>query len=243
MTPGMRQSRLLDGWLWLRDAPGVQAVLAGIAAAGMFVAGVAMVFAGQDWLSGPPPTPPESVRTAELAVPEVVPQAHSGVHATKLPSLPRAVPLSLDIPGIGVHTSLMKLGLKPDGTIAVPPLGRHAPAGWYRYLSAPGEPGPAVILGHVDSAREGPAVFYRLGDLKPGDRFTVRRSDGWITTFTVRKIGVYEKTEFPSDAVYGSVPGSEVRLVTCGGPFDRSVHHYRDNIVVFANLTGAQRAS
>ncbi len=163
-------------------------------------------------------------------------------HKSALPLLPRAVPISLDIPAIGVHTSLMKLGLNKDGTIAVPPLGAAVPAGWYRYLSSPGERGPAVILGHVDSRREGPAVFYRLGDLKPGDRFTIKRSDGWTTTFTVWRIGVYAKTEFPSEAVYGPVPGPEVRLVTCGGPFDRSVHHYRDNIVVFARLTAAKRA-
>lgn len=234
-----------------RLAPRAQAVLASGASAVMFGSGLGLVFGGQDWLAGPPPVPSQSVRVAELPV-EAEPIAEAPVQQSasagrarpnRLPLLSHAVPRRLDIPAIGVHTSLMSLGLRPDGTIDVPPLGKRAPAGWYRYLASPGEPGPAVILGHVDSAREGPAVFYRLGDLKPGDRFTIRRSDGWITAFTIRKVSVYEKTSFPSDAVYGSVRRAEVRLVTCGGPFDRSTRHYRDNIVVFATLTGATRAA
>ncbi len=231
----------------------MQATLAGLCAALMFAAGLKLVFGGQDWRSGPPPVPPNSVRVAELPITDLAPVAASdpvtpGRPATGgvaghpgQPVLPRAVPRRLDIPAIGVHSSLMSLGLRPNGTIDVPPLGARAPAGWYRYLSAPGEPGPAVILGHVDSAREGPAVFYRLGDLKPGDRLTIRRSDGWVTTFTVHRVGVFQKTAFPSDAVYGQVTGSEVRLVTCGGPFDRSTRHYRDNIVVFARLSSVSR--
>src|SRR6266540_2780718 len=95
-----------------------------------------------------------------------------------------SVPVHLDIPAIGVSTPLITLGLNADGTIAVPPLQRDAPAGWYRYLATPGEVGPAVILGHVDTARDGPAVFYRLHQLRPGDTVGVRRMDlSWSSRF------------------------------------------------------------
>lgn len=154
----------------------------------------------------------------------------------------RSVPLTLDIPVIDVHTSLISLGLNPDRTIALPPLRHDAPAGWYKYLSTPGEIGPAVILGHVDSARDGPAVFYRLRQLRPGDQVSVGRADGSIAVFTVRSIARYPKDHFPTDAVYGPLPTPELHLITCGGSFDTLRHHYRDNIVAYAQLTGTRPA-
>jgi len=111
----------------------------------------------------------------------------------------------VNIPAIGVHTALMSLGLNPDGTIELPPLKGGAPAGWYKYLAAPGESGPAVILGHVDSAKDGPAVFYRLRELRKGDQISVIRADGRTARFTVRSVAKYSKNHFPSDAVYGPV--------------------------------------
>jgi sortase (surface protein transpeptidase) len=156
----------------------------------------------------------------------------------KVRALGPSVPRTLDIPAIGVHTPLISLGLKPDGTVEVPPLDRDAPAGWYKNLATPGEAGPAVILGHVDSARDGPAVFYRLRDLQPGDRISVGRTDGSKVRFVVRSVARYPKKDFPTAAVYGPSPRAELRLVTCGGSFDALRRHYRDNIVVFAAMTG-----
>ena len=130
------------------------------------------------------------------------------------------------------------LGLNADGTIAVPPLRRNAPAGWYRYLPTPGEVGPAVILGHVDTARDGPAVFYRLHELRPGDTVTVRRADGSTAVFTVRQVAEYPKSAFPAQTVYGSVDYPALRLITCGGSFDQTHRQYRTNVVVYATLTG-----
>jgi sortase (surface protein transpeptidase) len=158
------------------------------------------------------------------------------------PSLRASVPLSLSIPTIGVQTKVMSLGLKRDGTVALPPLKGNAPAGWYKYLSTPGEPGPAVILGHVDSAKDGPAVFYRLRELRAGDQLSVGRADGSSAFFTVRSVARYPKDRFPADAVYGPVSSPELRLVTCGGSFDAVRHRYRDNIVVYASLTGGSPA-
>ena len=157
--------------------------------------------------------------------------------------LGRSLPLSLDIPTIGVHTRLMTLGLNRDGTVEVPPVTRTAPAGWYKNLSTPGEAGPAVILGHVDAERGGPAVFYRLKELKKGDDLSIDRADGRTAYFTVRSVARYPRTDFPTDAVYGSRPDAELRLVTCGGSFDPIQRHYRDNVVVYATMTGSTPTS
>ena len=147
-----------------------------------------------------------------------------------------SVPVHLDIPAIGVSTALMELGLNPDGTIAVPPLRAGAPAGWYRNLATPGEVGPAVILGHVDTARDGPAVFYQLRDLRPGDEVSVRRADGRTAVFGVDRVAEYPKSQFPSEDVYGAVDRPVLRLITCGGTFDRLQRSYRGNVVVYATL-------
>jgi hypothetical protein len=153
--------------------------------------------------------------------------------------LARSTPTRLDIPSIGVSTPLMSLGLNADGTIAVPPLRTDAPAGWYQYLATPGETGPAVLLGHVDTARDGPAVFYRLRDLHPGDRLSVRRADGRTAVFAVDRVAEYAKSDFPAAAVYGSVDRPVLRLITCGGTFDHVHRQYRGNVIVFATYAGA----
>jgi sortase (surface protein transpeptidase) len=108
----------------------------------------------------------------------------------------------------------------------------YARPGWYAGGIAPGEVGPAVIAGHVDSAR-GPAVFYRLRDLKPGDVVEVARGDQWVK-FRVVASERHPKDQFPTDRVYRPTPVPELRLITCGGTFDRNRRSYEDNIVVYA---------
>jgi hypothetical protein len=110
-----------------------------------------------------------------------------------------------------------------------------AVAGWYDLDPRPGQLGPAVILGHVDSYT-GPAVFFRLRSLLPGDIITVR-SGGQTLRFAVTKLLTYARDHFPTMAVFGSTPDPELRLITCSGPFDRSTGHYTDNLVVFAIRT------
>lgn len=124
--------------------------------------------------------------------------------------------------------------MRADGTPQLPPLTHHSPAGWLQTLASPGEIGPAVILGHVDSAADGPAVFYRLGELRPGDRVAVDRADERTATFIVTSVVAVPKDRFPADEVYGPVDRPALRLITCGGPFDAARGHYRDNIIVFA---------
>lgn len=148
--------------------------------------------------------------------------------------LPRSVPTRLTIPAIGVDTPLTGLGLQADGTVEVPPVAAHAPAGWYRESPTPGQLGPAVILGHVTVGKYGDGVFVRLASLRPGARVTVRRADGSDAVFTVYAVRTVEKDRFPTSDVYGDTTRPELRLITCGGP--RTGGGYRDNVVVFAAL-------
>jgi hypothetical protein len=142
-------------------------------------------------------------------------------------------PVRLDIPRIGVSTGLQRLGQAPDGTVEVP--GDWDVAGWYAPGPRPGDPGSAVMLGHVDS-KSGPAVFFRLRQLRRGDRIEVTRDDRSRVRFVVARIDQYDKRRFPTDDVYYPTLTPTLRLVTCGGTFDRSSGHYRANIIVFATL-------
>ncbi|WP_158892018.1 class F sortase [Amycolatopsis anabasis] len=149
--------------------------------------------------------------------------------------MPRAEPAAIDIPKIGARSTLAPLGLNPDHTVEVPPVTQPMQAGWYTYGPAPGEVGPAVILGHVDGNKQ-QGIFYRLKELAPGDRVAVSRKDGSTANFVVRQVDQVDKNQFPTDAVYGDTAGPELRLITCGGSFDRAAHSYRDNIIVYASL-------
>jgi sortase (surface protein transpeptidase) len=144
-----------------------------------------------------------------------------------------ALPVRLEIPGIGVSTALERLGRARDRTVEVP--SDWDVAGWYAGGPRPGDPGSAVVLGHVDS-RTGPAVFYRLDELRPGDRVEVVRADGSRVRFRVDRSERYAKTRFPTAEVYYPTLTPMLRLVTCGGPFDAAAGHYRDNLIVFASL-------
>jgi sortase (surface protein transpeptidase) len=142
-----------------------------------------------------------------------------------------AAPVRLRIPSIDVDTGLEALGRAPDQSIEVPR--QPSSAGWWAGGPRPGQVGPAVILGHVDS-KTGPAVFFRLGELEAGDEVLVERADGTTARFLVTTLERYHKAEFPSELVYYPTVKPELRLVTCGGPFDSSTGHYRDNLVAFA---------
>lgn len=142
---------------------------------------------------------------------------------------------SLEIPSIGVSTPLLSLGLNGDRSMEVP--ADFSRAGWYRYSPVPGDVGPSVIAGHVDS-RSGPAVFYRLTELVAGDLVTVRYADGRTAEFAVTTIEQHPKDAFPHQRVYGETTGAELRLITCGGVFDTARGAHRDNVIVYATLVG-----
>lgn len=169
--------------------------------------------------------------------------AASRVHATTTgPWLPRSEPVWLDIPAIGVHSGLLQLGLNPDGTMQVPPLfALPSEAGWYKYSVTPGQIGPSIIVGHVDTYR-GPSVFFSLDALQPGDTVDVTLADRTLAIFRVTSVRSYLKTSWPWRTVFGPTSYAGLRLITCGGAFDASTGHYLSNIVVYASLAGSQRA-
>jgi len=148
---------------------------------------------------------------------------------------PVAAPVSLTIPLIGVQTQLITLGLTSTGALQVP--STTSVAGWYTGSPRPGAIGPAIIVGHIDSFT-GPGVFYRLSELKAGDRVYVKRADGTLVEFRVTSVQTYLKDQFPTEDVYGPVPDPELRLITCGGAFDYATGHYLSDIVVYATEVG-----
>jgi sortase (surface protein transpeptidase) len=142
-------------------------------------------------------------------------------------------PTDLAIPRIGVRSELIDLGLQEDRSVEVPEDPQIA--GWYTGGPKPGEVGPAAIIGHVDS-HTGAGIFHRLRELRPGDDVHVRRADGSVVSFVVQGIEKHPKDEFPTERVYGNTDTPQLRLITCGGTFDRSERSYTDNIVVYAQL-------
>ena len=151
------------------------------------------------------------------------------------------MPVAVDIPAIGVHSKLLHLGVNADGTIQVPSLDARADeAAWYKYSAAPGEMGTSVIEGHVDTYL-GPAVFFRLGALHPGDSIDVRLADGVTAVFRVTGVRQYPKSRFPAKTIYGATGFAALHLITCGGVFDYTTRSYLSSTVVFASLTSARR--
>jgi len=207
------------------------------------VGGVVAVGVGlQQATAGPPPAPPVSAPStpptpAPPAVASVAPAPDHAAAAQELSAktMPRSRPVSLTIPAMGiVDSSLVDLGKEADGTLEVPT--DYGQAGWFEPGPAPGQFGPAVIAGHVDS-KAGPAIFYRLGELQPGATLSVTREDGSTAEFVVDKVERYPKDAFPTAAVYGdTTQRSELRLITCGGEFDSGTGHYVDNVVAYAHL-------
>jgi hypothetical protein len=168
----------------------------------------------------------------------VAPAAYAPASPGDTRVLSRSEPTHLLISRVGINTDVMSLGLNPDGTVEVPPDTPDAPAGWYRNLASPGEDGPAVILGHLDSP-EDKGVFFNLGAVRPGDTVQVSRRDGSVVTFTVDMVAAFSRGAFPTAGVYGATEHPGLRLVTCGGRFSPS-GGYEDSVVVFASLTGSK---
>lgn len=197
-----------------RRALGLACIVVG---AGLVVAGLAPAMPWRGAVSEPAPgTPARAVARPVAPSPDVA--------VTN--------PLRIAIPSIDLVANLAPLGLEPDGSLAVPE--DFSLAGWYTDGPEPGEPGPAVIAGHVDS-RDGPAVFFRLRELIPRDLIVIETEEGASLTFAVERVERHAKDRFPTAAVYGSTTRPALRLITCGGSFDRATRRYRDNLVVFAS--------
>lgn len=203
-----------------------------VTAAGALAVGVAALLGG----CGDDPEPPPAPAAAPAAPLAAVPTLPAPAPAEPAPVRPASHLTSLSAPAIGVRTGpLMELGLDGDGALEVPP--DAVTAGWFELSPSPGEVGPAVIAGHVDY-RGASGVFARLDELAPGDEVSVQRDDGSTAVFDVYRVERYPKSGFPTEQVYGDTAGPELRLITCGGVFDRGTGHYLDNVVAYARLVG-----
>ena len=196
--------------------------------------------AGQATAAHAAPAASASPATPNMAVSE--PTIRPALDINGPPGPPPAVPsrgsppVRLRIPALGVDSSLASLGLNSDGSIEVP--ADFNQAGWDDKGPAPGEVGPAVVLGHLDSYT-GPAVFARLASLKPGAEILIIRQDGMQLRFVVERVASFSTDAFPTDQVYGVTSGPALRLITCGGNFNVGRGRYSANVVAFATLTQA----
>lgn len=213
------------------------AVILVVLAVACVAAGVTAILAGTSGSSSPPPRP-DMAAAGQLphhmtasAMP--APTGSATPSPTQSGTLPVSKPTALDIPSIGVHSKLLDLGINRDGTLEVP--GKPLQAGWFHGSPSPGQTGPSVILGHVDSKETGPAVFYRLGAMKPHQQIRVTRADHTTAVFTVDAVRSYEKKAFPTLDVYGNTPDPELRLITCSD-WNTSTHSYDGNTIVYAHL-------
>ena len=211
-------------------------------------------------LSSPPPPPPpaDPVAPVPAVVPPVPPATSPPSVSPESPEpvpvraaatrpdpgpwtvssgpLPASPPVRVDIAAVGATAPIDPLGLNPDGTLEVPV--RFSRAGWYTGRPTPGETGPAIIVAHRAS-RRGPGAFWHLPDVRPGQEIVVTRADGSRVAFVVDRLEQHPKSAFPTEAVYGPTPETALRLITCGGPFEPALgDHYRDNVIVFARMTG-----
>jgi LPXTG-site transpeptidase (sortase) family protein len=174
-----------------------------------------------------PPSPSAATRTQDAG------PATSVADRIRGPALPRSAPTSLRVPRLGLDRPLVRLGVDPAGALEPP---QHPEdVGWFTGSVTPGETGPAVLAGHV-TWNGVPAVFFRLGAMRVGDRLEVDRADGRTATFEVVEVRRYAKSRFPTQRVYGAVDHAALRLITCGGRYDARRHRYADNVVVFADL-------
>lgn len=148
-------------------------------------------------------------------------------------ALQKSEPTELSIPDIGLSTSLTSVGKQPDDTLEVPK--DASIPGWYRLSPTPGEIGPSIIVGHVDSP-EGPAIFWRLREMKTGQIISLKRKDNTTISFKVTEVLQFEQNNFPTERVYGNTDHSALRLITCGGAYNRLTGSYSHNTVVFASL-------
>lgn len=150
------------------------------------------------------------------------------------PYLSESEPVRLRIPKLSIDTTFTPpLDILASGEVQVPD--SNTEVGWYKYSPTPGEIGPAVVLGHVDSYT-GPAVFFYLGQLEPGDDVFIERQDGTVAHFKVDSLERPKQVEFPTERVYGNIAHAGLRLITCSGIYIKGQQAYTHNLIVYASL-------
>lgn len=181
---------------------------------------------------------PRPLMAEDAAQPAAQPAEQPAEQAAALPPSP---PIRIVIPKTGTDAPFVGLGLEASGQLAVPDPNDRRLAGWYKDGVAPGSPGTAIVVAHVDT-KTGPAAFYGLGTLEPGDTAEITRADGIVATFRVESVELFDKKAFPSTRVYADTADAELRMLTCGGSYDKQNGGYQSNVVVFAKLTGTRPA-
>ncbi|WP_051832705.1 class F sortase [Streptomyces katrae] len=182
-------------------------------------------------ITGVPPSPSAAPAGGSSIPVPGLPVAHAPLAAS--------VPARVDVPSMGIQAPVISRGLDAQGAVDPPPFDRPGTVGWWGGGAKPGEAGAALLVGHVDTASK-PAVFYGLSSARPGGTVRVVRMDGSVAEFTIEDVRVYERARFDAHRAYGPrVPGrAELRLVTCGGTYDKAAKEYTANVVVSAYLTG-----
>ena len=177
--------------------------------------------------------PRPALKPAAAAKP-AAPAAQSGPESLS----PEGIPTLLTIPALGIKAPVVVTGTDPDDVPETPPFDRPDEVGWYGRTASPGSDGASVIWGHLDTPKQ-TAVFLYLRDLRPGAEIRVDRDDDTEATFAVERVDTYPDEGFPSDVVYDDPGYPALRLVTCGGAFDRKKRAYLSTVVVFARLTAS----
>ena len=154
--------------------------------------------------------------------------------------LAASTPQRVSVPSIDAESSLVATGLKPDGSLEVPPVSQPMQASWFDGSPTPGEVGPSVILGHVNGNGHA-GIFARLNEVTAGAEVMVDRADGQRAVFRVSRVETIPKSSFPTDLVYNDTPNPQLRLITCGGEYDRANRNYLSNVIVYADLVDVQR--
>lgn len=221
--------------------------LVAAACAGLVLAGGGAIGWAASQQVGPPPAPPTAVVTkgatpspSTSTSPSADRTTDEGRGAPPSPAvaeaMPASAPVSVRIPAIDVSAPVHGLGLDAQGRLMVPSRERYDEVGWYDGSPTPGEVGPAVLEGHVTGSGHDPSVFFRLGEVRPGDRIEVDREDGTTAVFEVTTVRSSPKADFPRIDVYGATKGPELRVITCGGTYDATARRHLDNVIVFAEL-------
>jgi hypothetical protein len=185
----------------------------------------------------PPARPVIAAPAAPVPDAAAAPTSRPGAGMT----LPRAEPTRLIIRSIAVDAPFMPLSIGASGQLDSPPPTDGNLVGWFQKGVTPGEPGAAIVAGHVDT-KSGPGVFLYLGSVGPGTLVDVAREDGSVVTFAVDSVESFSKTDFPDDRVYGDTPDPQLRLITCGGEYDKKAKDYKENVVVFAHMVAARQS-
>ncbi|KPC79721.1 MULTISPECIES: class F sortase [Streptomyces] len=204
-----------------------------VAAVGL---GFLLVYNSFDASAGVPPAPAVVSLPATSAPASPAPSAPA---STAPRELPRSEPERISIKSIAVDAPFTPLSIGSSGQLDAPPANDPNLAGWFKDGATPGEPGTSVVAGHVDT-KTGPAVFLLLSTLKAGSTVDITRKDGAVATFKVDEVETFSKAEFPSKRVYADNGTAQLRLITCGGVYDKKKKDYEDNVVVFAHLAATK---